>query len=150
MQKSKAKKKKDSLFSFFPLILLEVIRDDSTVTLLSYSSSVLHRILISLTRVPKVGFHQHVALSWMRLLPRGQCYFATVILCLSPGFPEFFLGDTHMYLSCYTCRLFSEAERGSAQSFHKSTFMNQREDSDIHTECSKKEDGGKPSVAEVY
>lgn len=88
----------------------------------------------------KVDSHQHAALSRVRSWPRGWCCFAEGVLCLSPGFSKFFLGETYKYLFCHTHRLSSEAERGSAQSFHKSALMNQREDSKIHIKCSAKED----------
>lgn len=59
---------------------------------------------------------------------------------LALDFPSSF-GERHASI-CYAmpCRLSSEAERGSAQSFHTSTPMNQREDPNFHIKCSAKED----------
>lgn len=104
---------------------------------------------MSLTWDPKVDSHQHVALPSMRLLPRGQCYSAAAIPCLSPGFPEFFLDDTYTYLLCHTPRLFSGQREFSARSCHKSTLINHREVS-VFILNSQQRKMGKSSVADVY
>lgn len=118
-------------------------------TLLPWNILVSHRALMSLTRDPKVDSHQHVALSWMRLLPRGQCYPAAAIPRLSPGFPEFFLDETYTYLLCHTRRLFSGQREFSARSCHKSTLMNHREVSAFILNSQQRK-RGKSSVADGY
>lgn len=127
MQKSKEKIKQTKKILLSSLDFTWSSGEWFHLILLPWNISVTHRILMSLTRDLKVDSHQHVALSWLRLLPRGQCYSAAAILCLSPGFPEFFLDGTYTYLLCHTCRLFSGQREFSLRSFQKSTLMNHRE-----------------------
>lgn len=123
----KLNKNKKVPFLFFLRLLFEFIWDNSIFTLLSWNISVTDRIIITLTWGSKREF-PHVFLSGGAYSPEGQCYFAAAILCLIPRFPKFFLGETYICLLCHMSRLFSGVERGSTQSFHKSTHRNQRED----------------------
>lgn len=120
------KKKNRNTFSLLPFILL-----DLCLKLYGMIPSSLYcpRTFQSWTgssvlwpEDPKVNSHNMLfCLGWGCSL-EGQCYFAAAILCFITGFPNFFWGETYMYLLCYTSRLFS------AQSFDKSNNMNQRED----------------------
>lgn len=138
MQKSEVRQKQEQvLFFFFLRLRLEVIQGDCIFTLLSWNISVVNRIMISSTWASKVNSHKGLlCLGWG--CRRRE---AMLLCCSSPVhyycISRIFGRKLTCICYCYPPRLFS------AQSFHKSSNINQKRR--LHIKCSTKGDGQSPA-----